>query len=88
MLPVNLENIGSYQMKAKYDAEVDVLTITWHDTPVEESEAISPGVILDYDQAGNVIGIEILREFFSECAGSYFFSIKVIADPVVRSLIL
>ena len=61
MLPVNLENIGSYQMKAKYDAEVDVLTITWHDTPVEESEAISPGVILDYDQAGNVIGIEILN---------------------------
>ncbi|MCA2684722.1 MAG: DUF2283 domain-containing protein, partial [Microcystis sp. M038S2] len=26
-----------------------------------ESEAISPGVILDYDQAGNVIGIEILN---------------------------
>ncbi|MFN9736482.1 MAG: DUF2283 domain-containing protein, partial [Microcystis sp.] len=38
-----------------------VLTITSHDTPVEESEAISPGVILDYDQAGNVIGIEILN---------------------------
>ncbi|UXE61246.1 MAG: DUF2283 domain-containing protein [Woronichinia naegeliana WA131] len=48
-------------MKAKYDAEVDVLTITWNNTPVEESEAISPGVILDYDQAGNVIGIEILN---------------------------
>jgi uncharacterized protein YuzE len=48
-------------MKAKYDAEVDVLTITWNSTPVEESEAISPGVILDYDQAGNVIGIEILN---------------------------
>lgn len=48
-------------MKAKYDAEVDVLTITWHDTPIEESESISPGVILDYDQTGNVIGIEILN---------------------------
>jgi uncharacterized protein YuzE len=48
-------------MKAKYDIEVDVLTITWNNTPVEESEAISPGVILDYDQAGNVIGIEILN---------------------------
>ena len=48
-------------MKAKYDDEVDVLTITWHDTPIEESEAISPGVILDYDQAGNIIGIEILN---------------------------
>lgn len=48
-------------MKAKYDPEVDVLTIAWNNTPVEESEAISPGVILDYDQAGNVIGIEILN---------------------------
>jgi uncharacterized protein YuzE len=48
-------------MKAKYDAEVDVLTITWHNVPIEESESISPGVILDYDQAGNVIGIEILN---------------------------
>jgi len=48
-------------MKAKYDSEVDVLTITWNNTPVEESETISPGVILDYDQAGNVVGIEILN---------------------------
>lgn len=48
-------------MKAKYDAEVDVLTIILHNTPIEESESISPGVILDYDQAGNVIGIEILN---------------------------
>ena len=48
-------------MKAKYDAEVDVLTITWHNTPIEESESISPEVILDYDQAGNIIGIEILN---------------------------
>jgi len=48
-------------MKAKYDAEVDVLTITWHNAPIEESESISPGVIIDYDQAGNVVGIEILN---------------------------
>ena len=48
-------------MKAEYDAEVDVLTITWHNAPIEESESISPGVIIDYDQAGNVIGIEILN---------------------------
>ena len=48
-------------MKAKYDAEVDVLTIIWNNAPIEESESISPGVIIDYDQAGNVIGIEILN---------------------------
>lgn len=29
-------------------------------TPVEESDAVKPGVILGYDAAGNVVGIEIL----------------------------
>lgn len=48
-------------MKAKYDTEVDVLQMTWSDAPVEESDAVSPGVILDYDEEGNVISIEILN---------------------------
>ena len=29
---------------------------------IEESEEISPGVILDYSRDGKVVGIEILRE--------------------------
>jgi uncharacterized protein YuzE len=48
-------------MKLKYDAEVDVLTINWCDAEIEESESISAGVILDYDQDGNIVGIEILN---------------------------
>ncbi len=48
-------------MNAKYDAEVDVLRINWSDAEIEESDSISPGVILDYDLEGNVIGIEILN---------------------------
>ena len=48
-------------MKAKYDAEVDVLTVSWSDRAIEESDSVSPGVILDFDQGGNVIGIEILN---------------------------
>jgi uncharacterized protein YuzE len=48
-------------MNAKYDAEVDVLRINWSDAEIEESDSISPGVILDYDLQGNVIGIEILN---------------------------
>lgn len=48
-------------MNAKYDTEVDVLRINWSDASIEESDAISPGVILDYDLEGNVIGIEILN---------------------------
>jgi len=48
-------------MKVKYDQEVDVLTIEFSDTPVEESDHDKPGVILDYDKDGNIVGMEILN---------------------------
>ncbi len=48
-------------MKVTYDQEVDVLTIQLSNTPVEESDQDKPGVILDYDKAGKIVGIEILN---------------------------
>ncbi|MCG3112707.1 MAG: DUF2283 domain-containing protein [Candidatus Manganitrophus sp. SB1] len=48
-------------MKVKYDQEVDVLTIQFSSAPVEESDEDKPGIILDYDKDGNVVGIEILN---------------------------
>ncbi len=47
-------------MKVKYDPDVDVLSIVLSDAPVEESDEDKPGVILDYDKSGNVVGLEIL----------------------------
>jgi uncharacterized protein YuzE len=47
-------------MKVKYDPEVDVLSFVLSDSPVEESDEDKPGVILDYDKEGNVVGLEIL----------------------------
>ena len=47
-------------MKVKYGPEVDVLSIILSDAPVEESDQSKPGVILDYDKDGNVVGLEIL----------------------------
>lgn len=47
-------------MKADYDNQADILTVVFSDAPVEESDEVKPGVILDYDAAGNVIGLEIL----------------------------
>jgi len=40
---------------------VDVLRILLSDAPIEESDEDKPGVILDYDKNGNVVGLEILE---------------------------
>lgn len=47
-------------MKVDYDQQTDILSVLFSDAPVEESDEIKPGVILDYDAQGNVIGMEIL----------------------------
>lgn len=48
-------------MKVTYDPEVDVLRIVFSsEALIEESDEEKPGVILDYDQAGNIVGLEIL----------------------------
>lgn len=47
-------------MKVIYDPEVDVLHIVFSNAAIEESDEDKPGVILDYDKSGNVVGMEIL----------------------------
>ena len=47
-------------MKITYDPEVDVLRIIFSNAPVEESDEEKPGIILDFDKGGNVVGMEIL----------------------------
>ncbi|MCY4528714.1 MAG: DUF2283 domain-containing protein [Chloroflexi bacterium] len=47
-------------MKVTYDQKVDVLRIVLNDAAIEESDEDKPGVIIDYDDHGNVIGMEIL----------------------------
>ena len=47
-------------MKISYDAETDTLTMILKSGPVAESDEEKPGVILDFDEDGDVVGIEIL----------------------------
>ncbi len=47
-------------MKVTYDPEVDVLRILFSSASIEESDEDKPGIILDYDKDGNIVGMEIL----------------------------
>lgn len=48
-------------MKVKYDKEVDVLYIVFSENKIKESDEDKPGIILDYDKDGGIVGIEILN---------------------------
>jgi uncharacterized protein YuzE len=44
----------------KYDKEVDILVIRISDKKIVDSDELRKGIILDYDENGNVVKIEIL----------------------------
>jgi uncharacterized protein YuzE len=48
-------------MKVTYDPDVDVLRIILSDSAVIESDEERPGIILDYNADGNVVGLEVLE---------------------------
>jgi uncharacterized protein YuzE len=48
-------------VKATYDARTDILSIIFNqDVEVAESDEDKPGVVLDYDEHGNLVSLEIL----------------------------
>lgn len=47
-------------MRITYDQEADILAILLNNSVIEESDEEKPGVIIDYDHQGNVVGLEIL----------------------------
>ena len=47
-------------MKVAYDEDTDTLTVVFKDSAIVKSDEEKPGVILDYDAAGDMVGLEIL----------------------------
>jgi len=47
-------------MKLRVDKENDTLYLRLDESKVIESEEVRPGVILDFDSEGRVIGVEFL----------------------------
>jgi uncharacterized protein YuzE len=48
-------------MKLKVDREADALYLRLDDSLIVESEEVSPGVVLDYNEQNQVVGVEILN---------------------------
>lgn len=48
-------------MRLKVDKESDALYFRLDESPILESEEVQPGVILDFNVEGKVVGIEILQ---------------------------
>lgn len=47
-------------MKITYDPSVDILRIILDDAEIDESDEEVEGIIMDYNLAGKLVGIEIL----------------------------
>lgn len=70
-------------MKVNYDRETDILNIILSKTSVTESDENKSGIILDHDENGKLVSIEILditkrinpkkvtREFIRSLRGKY-----------------
>lgn len=47
-------------LKVMYDKQTDTLTMTFRSGAVKESEEVTPGLIVDRDAAGAILGVELL----------------------------
>jgi len=48
-------------MKLSIDEAAEALHLQRVDTDVIESEEVAPGIIVDYDPSGEIVGLEILH---------------------------
>jgi len=47
-------------MKLKVDQNADALYLSLTEAPASRSEEVSPGIIVDYDEHDQVVGVEML----------------------------
>lgn len=47
-------------MKVIYDKATDTLTVIFREAVISESDEEKPGIVLDYDNDGQIVSMEIL----------------------------
>ena len=59
-------------MKTLYDPKTDALYVRFADASVAESEEVADGIILDFDDKGKIVAIEVLEASKQVAAGATF----------------
>lgn len=49
------------KVELKYDREADAAYLRFSHADIIESEEVAPGLILDYDAEGHIVGLEVLH---------------------------
>jgi uncharacterized protein YuzE len=62
------------ESKVRYDAKTDVLYLVCDDGEICRSIEVSPGITIEFGDAGSILGVEILR------------ASKVLTEKVIASL--
>jgi len=47
-------------MKLEFDPVADALYVRLNEKKILKSEQVQPGIVLDFDESGEVVGVEIL----------------------------
>jgi uncharacterized protein YuzE len=48
-------------MRVHFDEEADAVYLRLDESQIVESEEVQPGIVLDFNQSDQVVGVEILR---------------------------
>lgn len=48
-------------VRVYFDEDADAVYLRLDESPIAESEEVRPGVVLDFNQANDVVGVEILK---------------------------
>jgi uncharacterized protein YuzE len=54
-----------------YDPDADAVYVALADTRAQEGSEVAPGVVLDFDAEGRVVGIEITRAKITLAPGDW-----------------
>ena len=47
-------------MRVRVDHGADAVYVNLTDRPIKESEEVADGIVVDYDEQGRIVGVEIL----------------------------